>query len=67
MDKDDIIGLHNEISIMQHVDHPHIVKYFETYDDKKYVYLCMELCTGGEFFASVIDSGIPLSEKEASI
>jgi calcium-dependent protein kinase len=35
---------------MQTVDHPNIVKYFETYDDKKFIYLVMELCTGGELF-----------------
>lgn len=33
---------------MQSVDHPNIVEYYETYEDKGYIYLCMELCTGGE-------------------
>ena len=50
MSEEDLLGLKREVSIMQQVDHPNIVKYFETYDDKKYIYLCMELCRGGELF-----------------
>ena len=32
----------DEVSILNTLDHPNIVKYFETYDDKKYIYLVME-------------------------
>ena len=32
-----------EVFILQSVDHPNIVKYFETYDDKKNLFLVMEL------------------------
>ena len=42
--EDDRAMLENEIKIMQEVDHPNIVKYYETYYDDEYVYLCMELC-----------------------
>jgi calcium-dependent protein kinase len=38
---------------MQTVDHPNIVRYFETYDDFKSLYLCTELCTGGELFTKI--------------
>ena len=47
---EDLESLKKEVFIMQTVDHPNIVKYFETYDDKKFIYLVMELCTGGELF-----------------
>ena len=47
--------LENEIRIMQEVDHPNIVKYYETYYDDDSVYLCMELCTGGDFLEKVVD------------
>jgi len=30
---EDLESLKNEVLIMQTVDHPNIVKYFETYDD----------------------------------
>lgn len=52
---------------MQQVDHPNIVKYYETYDDNKYIYLCMELCTGGELFEKVTNRKKAFSEKEAAI
>ena len=31
MTRDEVQMLHNEISIMQRVDHPHVAKYYETY------------------------------------
>ena len=51
---------------MQKVDHPNIVKYYETYDDKKFIYLCMELCSGGDLFESILKNGKPLKESDAS-
>lgn len=67
MSEDDLLGLKREVAIMTQVDHPNIVKYYETYDDKKYIYLCMELCSGGELFQRVVDTNQPMSEKEVSI
>mmetsp|Transcript_15056 Transcript_15056/g.45123 ORF Transcript_15056/g.45123 Transcript_15056/m.45123 type:complete len:529 (-) Transcript_15056:27-1613(-) len=37
-----------EILIMKMVDHPNIIRLFETFEDKKLIYLVMELCTGGD-------------------
>lgn len=31
-----------EIAALNKLDHPNIVKYFETYNDVKYIYLVME-------------------------
>jgi serine/threonine protein kinase len=42
------------------------VKYYETYDDVKYIYLVMELCSGGELFERISDTKKPFSEKEAA-
>jgi calcium-dependent protein kinase len=66
LDQDDLDALENEVQIMQKLDHPNIVKYFETYDDLKYIYLCMELCQGGELFDHVIKSKEPLTEKKCA-
>ena len=35
-----------EIEILNKLDHINIVKYFETYNDAKYIYLVMELVEG---------------------
>jgi calcium-dependent protein kinase len=46
-----------EISIMKTIDHPGIVKLFETFEDKRGIHLCMELCTGGELFERIVKEG----------
>jgi calcium-dependent protein kinase len=46
------------------LDHPNIVKYYETYEDTKYLYLVMEYCPGGELFERIAEKG-NFTEKEA--
>ena len=48
--KDHIDAIKEEVRILTTLDHPNIVKYYETYDDVKYMYLVMEYCPGGELF-----------------
>eukprot|EP00440_Ansanella_granifera_P051436 gb/GFBE01055759.1/.p1 GENE.gb/GFBE01055759.1/~~gb/GFBE01055759.1/.p1 ORF type:complete len:502 (+),score=158.15 gb/GFBE01055759.1/:1-1506(+) len=55
-----------EIRIMKLLDHPNIVKLFETFQDKAKVYLVMELCSGGELFDRIIESG-HFTEVQAAI
>lgn len=47
----------NEIDIMKELDHPNVIKLFETFEDARYVYLVMEYCEGGELFDKIIDAG----------
>jgi calcium-dependent protein kinase len=54
MSLDGLEDLKNEVAMISEVDHPHIVKYYETYDDTKYIYLVMEICTGGELFSRIM-------------
>ena len=42
-----------EITVLNRLDHPNIVNYFETYDDKKYLYLVMEYVKGMEMFDKI--------------
>ncbi|KAH7650075.1 calcium calmodulin dependent kinase [Cryptosporidium bovis] len=46
-----------EINILKNLDHPNIVKLFETYQDDENIYLVMELCTGGELFDRIMSRG----------
>lgn len=43
-------AIKDEVAILTQIDHPNIVKYYETYDDEKYMYLVMEYIGGGELF-----------------
>ena len=48
------------------MDHPNIVKYFETYDDNKYLYLVMEFIDGQEMFDAITHhNNHRFTEKEA--
>lgn len=46
-----------EIAIMKVMDHPNVIKLFETFEDHRNIYLVMELCGGGELFDRIIESG----------
>merc|ERR1719291_1494862 len=44
-----------EIAIMKMMDHPNIVKLYESFEDHRNIYLVMELCSGGELFDRIIE------------
>ena len=46
--EEEVAEIHDEVKLIQKCDHANIVNYYETYEDSGYIYLCMELCTGGE-------------------
>lgn len=58
--------LHTEIDIMKMLDHPGIIKLYETFEDRKNIYLVMELCVGGELFDRIVASG-HFTETQAAI
>ena len=58
-------AMYREIQVMNKVDHPHIIKYFETYDEKNFIYLVMELCQNGSLEDKIKDG--PLNEKDAAL
>jgi calcium-dependent protein kinase len=42
---------------MKIMDHPNIIKLYESFEDHRNIYLILELCTGGELFDRIIDAG----------
>jgi serine/threonine protein kinase len=42
--------LYAEVSVMRDMDHPHIVRLREVFYSKRYIYLIMDMCSGGELF-----------------
>jgi serine/threonine protein kinase len=51
--KDHLEAIEEEVGILTRLDHPNIVKYYETYVDEKYIYLVMEYIGGGELFDKI--------------
>lgn len=50
---------------MKEMEHPNIIRLYETFEDDQNVYLVMELCEGGELFDRIITEGT-FSEKAAA-
>ena len=55
--------LRNEVSLQASLNHPCIVKLFNTFEDDDLIYLLLELCNGGELYRKIKDEG-PLDEEE---
>lgn len=47
----------SEIDVMKTLDHPNIIKLYETFEDAKCIYLVMDMCTGGELFDKITEAG----------
>jgi calcium-dependent protein kinase len=63
--KKDVAMLESEINILKELDHPNIVRFYETYIDYKYIHIVMQMCTGGELFDRIVKLE-RFSEKEAA-
>jgi calcium-dependent protein kinase len=48
--KDDFL---NELSILETIDHPNIIRFLETYEDENNYYLVMEYLGGGDIFQRI--------------
>lgn len=59
-----INNLIREIETLSMVDHPNIIKYYETYNDNRYFHIIMEFCTGGDLFDHIVKKK-HFSENEA--
>merc|ERR1712190_82987 len=42
---------------MLSLDHPNIIKLHQTFEDRRLIYLILEMCSGGELFERVIEEG----------
>lgn len=64
--KSSLIGnFRREIEILYTVDHPNILRLFETFEDSKYIHLVTEFCEGGELFERLFQDEL-YSEKAAA-
>jgi serine/threonine protein kinase len=53
--------LKNEIAILKHLDHPHIVRPIETFNHRTQLFIVMERCSGGDLYTRD-----PYTEEEAA-
>ena len=58
--------LNSEIEIFRELDHPNIVKFYETYQDDRSFHIVMEYCSGGELLERMTNQG-GFDEQECSV
>ncbi|CAI5954307.1 unnamed protein product [Closterium sp. NIES-65] len=69
--ENDVEDVRREVAILYHVQgQPNIVNMKGAYEDRDYVHIVMELCTGGELYDTIIERiearGVPYSEHDAA-
>ncbi|CAG9322057.1 unnamed protein product [Blepharisma stoltei] len=57
--------LRTEVEILVGLDHPNIIRLYESYEDDRYFHIVMELCEGGELWDSLLNKG-HYKEKDAA-
>jgi len=65
--ENDLETLMKEIEIISNLDHPNIIKFFETYQDNSYFHIVMELCTGKEVFNKIVENSFLTESKTIEI
>lgn len=53
-----------EIKILKQLDHPSICKFYESYEDDKFIHIVMEYCSGSDL-SILIDNNGALNESDA--
>jgi len=48
--------LETEIEIMARLDHPHILRIYEVFEDEATIHIVTELCLGGELFNRIVEA-----------
>lgn len=61
---EDLAALHTEIKILTRLNHPHIIKLFEVFEEGAEFYIVTELVQGGELFDRIVSKS-HYTEKEA--
>lgn len=50
LDRDMIYMIKDEMKVLNALDHPNIIKYYEDFENERYIYLVMEYAEGGTLF-----------------
>ena len=63
-EREDLI---HEVEIISHLEHPHIIKFYETYHDQFYFHIVTELCRGNNLSMRLKKIGGRMKEEQVRI
>ena len=66
MDEKELEQARTEIEIMKISKHPYIVKLFDVFENRMYIYIIMELCKGGDLFSYLEKRSFKINEYRAA-
>ncbi|OMO56018.1 hypothetical protein COLO4_35823 [Corchorus olitorius] len=63
-----IEDVRREVKILKALSgHKHLLKFYDAFEDDKYVYIVMELCEGGDLSDRIFESGGSCTEEETKV
>lgn len=65
-DKVEYDHMRQEANLLSALNHPSIIKIYDTYEDQKHLHIVVEICKGGELYDHVIKTYNSNSESEKS-
>ena len=57
----------DEIEILKNLSHPNILELYEYFEDRHYVFLVTEVCSGGELFDYLVEYGSCTEQQTANV
>ena len=60
-DREEYENMRKEANLLNALDHPSIIKIYDTYEDDKHLHMVVEICKGGELYDHVVK---PLRKKK---
>jgi serine/threonine protein kinase len=55
--------LRDEVEIMKMLDHPNVIKLYETFEEENKLHLVLELCEGGDLFDFIMKTSVESGQK----
>lgn len=55
LSQEDDDALKEEVHILRNMNHPHIIRLYDFFEEPKKYYLVLEICEGGELFDKIVE------------
>eukprot|EP00746_Dinoflagellata_sp_MGD_P088069 gnl/MRDRNA2_/MRDRNA2_34882_c0_seq1.p1 gnl/MRDRNA2_/MRDRNA2_34882_c0~~gnl/MRDRNA2_/MRDRNA2_34882_c0_seq1.p1 ORF type:complete len:417 (-),score=113.22 gnl/MRDRNA2_/MRDRNA2_34882_c0_seq1:6-1256(-) len=60
------MSVRDEVQILQRLNHPHVIRLLDTFEDEIYLYVVMELVPGGELFKAIAEPAASVQERDVA-